>query len=207
MSRSGKSGGGRRAVTPDEAALWDHATRTLSPVKAKARVTEAARSDPSEPSPPQPPAKKSPPARAARPPPAPPTPRPAAAARRFRSPPGAPHRHRQAEIEARIDLHGLRQSDAAARLRAFLFDAHARGLKTVLVITGKGGEAPRGDYMAEAFGEKVRGVLRRSVPGWLDGPELRTVVLGYTTAGVRHGGEGALYVQLRRPARRGDGDG
>jgi phosphoribosyl-ATP pyrophosphohydrolase len=111
------------------------------------------------------------------------------------------------EIEARIDLHGMRQSDAAARLRAFLFDAHARGLKTVLVITGKGGEAPRGDYMAESFGEKVRGVLRRSVPGWLDGPELRTVVLGYTTAGVRHGGEGALYVQLRRPARRGDGHG
>jgi DNA-nicking Smr family endonuclease len=207
MSRSGKSGGGRRAVTPDEAALWDHATRTLSPVKAKARVTEAAPIDSSEPSPPQPPAKKkNPPASAARPP-VPPTPRPAPA------PPLADFDRRQArriatgklEIEARIDLHGLRQSDAAARLRGFLFDAHARGLKTVLVITGKGGEAPRGDYMAEAFGEKVRGVLRRSVPGWLDGPELRTVVLGYTTAGVRHGGEGALYVQLRRPARRGDG--
>ncbi len=207
MSRSGKSGDGRRAVTPDEAALWDHATRTLSPVKAKARVTEtaAAPAEPSKSSPPQPPAKKSPPVRTARPP----APRPAPA------PPLAEFDRRQArriatgklEIEARIDLHGLRQSDAAARLRAFLFDAHARGLKTVLVITGKGGEAPRGDYMAEAFGQKARGVLRRSVPGWLDGPELRAVVLGYTTAGVRHGGEGALYVQLRRPARRADGDG
>jgi DNA-nicking Smr family endonuclease len=208
MSRSGKSGDGRRAVTPDEAALWDHATRTLSPVKAKARVTEAAPAEPSKPSPPQPPAKKSPPARTARSP-APPMPRPAP------SPPLTDFDRRQArriatgklEIEARIDLHGLRQSDAAVRLRAFLFDAHARGLKTVLVITGKGGEAPRGDYMAEAFGQKTRGVLRRSVPGWLDGPELRAVVLGYTTAGIRHGGEGALYVQLRRPARRGDGDG
>jgi DNA-nicking Smr family endonuclease len=208
MSRSGKSGDGRRAVTPDEAALWDHATRTLSPVKAKARVTEAAPTEASKPSPYQPPARKSPPTSAVRPP-APPTPRPAPA------PPLAEFDRRQArriatgklEIEARIDLHGLRQSDAAARLRAFLFDAHARGLKTVLVITGKGGEAPRGDYMADAFGQKARGVLRRSVPGWLDGPELRAVVLGYTTAGIRHGGEGALYVQLRRPARRGESDG
>ena len=208
MSRTGKSGDCRRAMTPDEAALWDHTTRTLSPVKGKARVIKAAPAEPSKPSPPQPSAKKSPPAPAARPP-APPTPRPAP------SPPLADFDRRQArriatgklEIEARIDLHGLRQSDAAARLRTFLFDAYARGLKTVLVITGKGGEAPRGDYMAEVFGQKARGVLRRSVPGWLDGPELRAVVLGYTTAGVRHGGEGALYVQLRRPARRGGNDG
>ena len=73
----------------------------------------------------------------------------------------------------------------------------------VLVITGKGG----GGWMEsstdrfERFvheGGRERGVLKRKVPFWLDQPELRAIVVGYTTAHVRHGGEGALYVQLRR---------
>jgi DNA-nicking Smr family endonuclease len=41
-------------------------------------------------------------------------------------------------------------------------------------------------------------VLRRSVPQWLEDPEFRAIVLGYSAAGVRHGGEGALYIRLRR---------
>jgi DNA-nicking Smr family endonuclease len=41
-------------------------------------------------------------------------------------------------------------------------------------------------------------VLRRSVPLWLDEPELRAIVVGYASAGVRHGGDGALYVRLRK---------
>jgi DNA-nicking Smr family endonuclease len=209
MTRSGKSGGGRRAVTADEAALWDHATRALAPVKAKPRITKTApavSSGSAHPDPPIKPAAKSPPKAAPRPPPAPPRPRP--------TPPLADldrrHTRRIAsgkvDIDARIDLHGLRQSDAHTRLRSFLLDAHARGLRTVLVITGKGGEAQKGDYMPDAFGQPRRGVLRRNVPAWLDEPELRAVVVGYTTAGIRHGGEGALYVQLRRPARREDRD-
>ncbi|MET0193406.1 MAG: Smr/MutS family protein [Hyphomicrobiaceae bacterium] len=209
MSRSGKSGDGRRAVTPDEAALWDHATRALAPVKVKPRVTETAPAAPPRSPQSEPPtrtASHSPPKGAPRPPPAPTRPPP--------PPPRADLDRRQTrriasgrlEIDARIDLHGMRQSDAHMRLRGFLLDAHARGLKTVLVITGKGGEAQKGDYMADAFGQPRRGVLRRNVPAWLDEPELRAVVVGYTTAGVRHGGEGALYVQLRRPPRRDDGD-
>jgi DNA-nicking Smr family endonuclease len=101
------------------------------------------------------------------------------------------------EVEARIDLHGLRQRDAHVRLRAFLIEAHARGHKTVLVITGKGGEEPADRY-GELAGERQRGVLRRNVPQWLGEPDLRAIVLSFTQAGVRHGGAGALYVQLRK---------
>jgi DNA-nicking Smr family endonuclease len=43
-----------------------------------------------------------------------------------------------------------------------------------------------------------RGILRRSVPQWLEEPELRGIVLGWTAAGPRHGGGGALYVRLRK---------
>ena len=105
------------------------------------------------------------------------------------------------EVDARIDLHGLRQRDAHTQLRSFLVEAHARGLKTVLVITGKGGDEPA-DRFDDLAGERQRGVLRRNVPHWLEEPELRAIVLSFTQAGARHGGAGALYVQLRkgRPA-------
>jgi DNA-nicking Smr family endonuclease len=41
-------------------------------------------------------------------------------------------------------------------------------------------------------------VLRRNVPQWLEEPELRAVVLSYAAAGARHGGDGALYIRLRK---------
>jgi DNA-nicking Smr family endonuclease len=104
-------------------------------------------------------------------------------------------------IDARLDLHGMRQRDARAELHAFLRAAQARALKTVLIITGKGDAAAERDHLASAFGKTPRGILRRSVPQWLEEPELRSVVLSYTSAGTRHGGDGALYVQLRKSRR------
>jgi DNA-nicking Smr family endonuclease len=105
-------------------------------------------------------------------------------------------------IDARLDLHGMRQRDARVELHAFLRAAQARALKTVLVITGKGDTAAEPDHLAAAFGKPQRGVLRRSVPQWLEEPDLRSVVLSYTSAGTRHGGDGALYVQLRKSVRK-----
>jgi DNA-nicking Smr family endonuclease len=58
--------------------------------------------------------------------------------------------------------------------------------------------ASRGLPTARARWRAARGVLLRGVPLWLEQPELRAVVLSYTTAGTRHGGDGALYVQLRK---------
>ena len=98
------------------------------------------------------------------------------------------------EIDDRIDLHGLRQVDAERRLRAFLLGARAHGLRTVLVITGKGGDrdaGPREDG-------SERGVLRRSVPLWLEQPDLRDCVAGIAPAHIRHGGSGAIYIHLRK---------
>lgn len=93
-------------------------------------------------------------------------------------------------IEARIDLHGMVQAEAHAALVSFLHRCRAAGHSHVLVVTGKGGE-DRG-----AFAE--RGVLRRSVPHWLRSPVLEPMVLAFEPAGRRHGGEGALYIRLRR---------
>jgi DNA-nicking Smr family endonuclease len=46
-----------------------------------------------------------------------------------------------------------------------------------------------------------RGVLKRNVPRWLDEPDLRVLIVSYTTASLQHGGEGALYVHLRTKRR------
>lgn len=89
-------------------------------------------------------------------------------------------------IEARIDLHGLFQDEAHALLLAFLIRAHSRGLRHVLVITGKG----------SSLGSD--GILKRSVPLWFSLPEFRYLISSYETAARHHGGEGALYVRLAR---------
>ena len=93
----------------------------------------------------------------------------------------------QVDIEARLDLHGMTRVEAHGALGAFLADAQADGRRAVLVITGKG-LGPRGDV----------GVLRREVPRWLNQAPLRQRVRAFSYAAPRHGGEGALYVLLRR---------
>jgi DNA-nicking Smr family endonuclease len=90
------------------------------------------------------------------------------------------------EIDARLDLHGMTQMRAHRALSAFLQRAHHDGLTFVLVITGKG----------RTGGES--GVLRRQVPQWLSLPEFRAFVVGFEQAHIGHGGEGALYVRIRR---------
>jgi DNA-nicking Smr family endonuclease len=103
-------------------------------------------------------------------------------------------------IDAVLDLHGLTQEAAHSRLRDFLMGCRAEGLRMVLVITGKGAKSHRSDAADDDWpsGGGQRGVLRRTVPMWLDEPELRAIVVSYAAAGVRHGGEGALYIRLRR---------
>jgi DNA-nicking Smr family endonuclease len=88
-------------------------------------------------------------------------------------------------IDARIDLHGMTQAQAHAALRRFLLSAQAHDARYVLVVTGKGRGAERG-------------ILRRQVPLWLGLPEFRGLVVGFDIAHIAHGGEGALYVQMRR---------
>ena len=93
----------------------------------------------------------------------------------------------QTRAEATLDLHGLTQAQAHARLLGFLRGAQSSGHGLVLVITGRGRE-----------GDESRGVLRRLVPQWLGLESLRPIVVGFQEAGTRQGGAGALYVRLRR---------
>jgi DNA-nicking Smr family endonuclease len=119
----------------------------------------------------------------------PPRPRPAASRHALPPPSIEPGRRRRLErgrdeVAATIDLHGLDQERARAALTAFLLRGWAEHRRAILVVTGKG-----------ALGD---GVLRRRVPEWLAEPPLRKIVAGLSEAHRRHGGEGAIYVALRR---------
>jgi DNA-nicking Smr family endonuclease len=93
------------------------------------------------------------------------------------------------EVEARLDLHGMRQAEAQVALVDFLRRAQASGARMAIVVTGKGSRKEEG------------GVLRRLVPLWLHGAQMRDLVVGFSEAARHHGGEGALYVQIRRRGR------
>lgn len=101
-------------------------------------------------------------------------------------------------IDAKLDLHGLRQDEAYQRLCGFLRDCSARGLSTVIVVTGKGGVRPASQPTEFGYGMPERGVLRRNVPLWLEQAELRVLVASFRTAGIKHGGDGAFYIHLRK---------
>jgi DNA-nicking Smr family endonuclease len=105
-------------------------------------------------------------------------------------------------IDARLDLHGLRQHDAHAALRRFLAGAQERGHQRVLVITGKGGDSLGRSADRDIWNSGERGVLRRLVPHWLSEAPLSQHVVSFGPSSLRHGGEGALYVTIRRGPRR-----
>ena len=103
-------------------------------------------------------------------------------------------------IDARLDLHGLRQQDAYVVLRRFLARCQADGLRHVLVITGKGGK-PDENATRNFWEAEERGILRRLVPQWLAEPSFRLHVVSFTESAMKHGGSGALYVTIRKGPR------
>lgn len=178
-SRDGKR---RRVLSPEERVLWAAVTKTIVPLQDASAGYEGDTAETAAP------------ART-----------PSASAKSTRigpvvsknSPPPLPPLGRRLKkrvgsgkevIDGRLDLHGLTQSQAHAALLHFLRSASARGARLVLVVTGKGARA----------GDGERGVLKRAVPQWLGLPEFRAFVIGYEDAHVAHGGEGALYIRIRR---------
>ncbi|MFO1049870.1 MAG: Smr/MutS family protein [Geminicoccaceae bacterium] len=177
----------QRGATREELALWHHAVRDAAPLRPGEAI-------------PPPAVPESPPAMA---PPFPPSrslsspaPAPNPTARRL-DPSGPVDLDRRSwlrlrrgryPIDARLDLHGLNQVEAHGRLAAFLSGAQARGNRCVLVITGRG--------------LRYGGTLREMTPRWLEAEPNRRLVLSFSEARLQHGGEGALYVLLRRRSGR-----
>ena len=95
------------------------------------------------------------------------------------------------QVEAVLDLHGMVQDQAHRALIAFIHRARAQGLRCLLVITGKG-------KRSKADGYGAKGVIKSATPTWLNEPGLREHILSFSTARPRDGGDGAIYVLLKR---------
>jgi DNA-nicking Smr family endonuclease len=100
--------------------------------------------------------------------------------------------------DSRLDLHGLTEAVAHRVLTAHLHGAHLRGDRLVLVITGKGARAKPDAPFDLELAARARGVLARVVPRWLGEPQFARLIASTRSAHRRHGGEGALYVYLRK---------
>ena len=180
-------------ISEDDRRIWARVTGTVTPPRARkpARVAlDASDAKPAPSSPPGPGKSR----KVLRPVPAPPPPVPTPAATPRPAPVRAPdvlepRRQRRLSrerdpIEASLDLHGYGRFEAEDVLRAFLLSSRSRGLRAVLVVTGQG--------------RRGGGVIRASIVEWLQAPALRGVISGFAPAHRRHGGEGAIYVTLRR---------
>lgn len=173
----------RRAVTPDEARVWKAVVRDVVPLPGRAVEEGEAEPDLM----PQPESLPRPISMAVPPPPRPPASLPELAHGR-----AAGLDRRTAErmkggdmaIDARIDLHGMTQDAAHGALTGFVLHSYDSGRRCVLVITGKGRQSG--------------GVLRSQVPRWLNQSPLRERILGFSYARPQHGGDGALYVLVKR---------
>ena len=162
---------------PDDLEVWRRLTRSVRPLPGRSTPPKPAPQETAEPV-------------DALPAPAPCGPAPA------RAPSGSGIDKRTARrirrgalpIEARIDLHGMTREEALRRLTRFIAESQAAGHRLVLVVTGKG----RG---ADGISS---GVIRREAPHWLARPPNAARVLDTAPAQPRHGGEGALYVYLRK---------
>ncbi len=174
----------KRSLSEEERRLWDSVAKQVKPLRRSPRLVRprAIEAEPPDIAPAT--LQRAPsPVKIATPP-------------KLHAPPLAPIGRRERaqlsrgrkEIDARIDLHGMTQTRAHRALFGFLQRAHHEGFSFVLVITGKG----------KLGAESERGVLRRQVPQWLALPEFRALVVGFEEAHVGHGGEGALYVRVRR---------
>ena len=178
--------GGKRP--PDDAALLEHAFADVTPLPGRKIDPNASTPPPTAPAKSRrraAPATKTPPAAS----PAPALPELAAG-----DAPGVDKRtarrlqRGEIKIEGRLDLHGKTQAEAFAALEDFIGAAYRSGKRCVLVITGKGLRPAEGRV----------GVLREQVPRWLNRPGLREKILSFRTAQPRDGGEGALYVLIKR---------
>jgi DNA-nicking Smr family endonuclease len=177
-----------RRLSSDDLALWSGVTKSIRPLRKRARIAENVVEPAEVAKPVRAPKKKVtvvPVSAISPPPPAP------------KTMPGVAPLDRKAKqkiargrdaIDARLDLHGHTQAEAHDALLRFLRRTQARGGRVVLVITGKGGR-----------GATEGGILKRAVPLWLALPAFRELVIGFDSAAIPHGGEGALYLRLRKP--------
>jgi DNA-nicking Smr family endonuclease len=183
-----------RKLTPQEAEVWAQIARTVTPLENTPRPEPATEEIESRSPAPAPPPARKPKGRI--PPPLPPKGAPPKAV-------SGPSHHLDGSWEKRfargtlapdftLDLHGATLDGAYSRLMHGLAQAKAMGARVVLVVTGR----PRPvDAMDRG---QMRGAIRAKIDDWLAASEHAADIVAVRGAHRRHGGQGAIYVILRK---------
>ncbi len=182
-----------RRLSPEEQALWQALARTVRPLR---RIAPKAAPTLAEPAPPVPAAKEPrvrgrvPPLRRAEPAP-PPRPAPVPV---LDSSWEKKIRGGRLVPELSVDLHGLNLAAAHLRLERLIAEAVAQDMRVLLIVTGK----PRASRPLPGETGK-RGAIRAEIGDWLARSPHASRIASVRAAHPRHGGDGALYIILRRP--------
>jgi DNA-nicking Smr family endonuclease len=187
-----------RGLTAEEASLWAKVARTVTPLEPLRAQQEARVATPQPTVPTADPARapaplpRCKPQRAVRPPVAVPLPR-------VGQEQGGLDGHWERRIRGgglqpdfTLDLHGVTLDGAYERLNDGLAQARLMGVRVVLLIAGK----PRPVEAADR-GTR-RGAIRAKVLDWMAAGPHASHIAAIRKAHPRHGGEGALYVVMRR---------
>ncbi len=177
-----------RGLSEEESEAWEKLAATVTPMHPA-----IARPKPEAAKPPPP---KQPKLRKQQ------TERPVAAAPRTQpkpSPPGNLDSHWDRRLKSgalqpdlTLDLHGHNLDAAYDRLMGGVAQARALGFRTILLVTGKSRPVAAADRGAS------RGVIRAKVLDWLAASNHHTAIAAVRRAHPRHGGDGALYIVLKR---------
>lgn len=184
-----------RPLSPEEQARWAELARTVTPLRRHPRARLPLATPPVE----SPAAPANPPGVAAL---SHSGPTPARPAHGFRPVPVLDHRWEKAirsgglAPDHSLDLHGHDLASAHLRLDRALAQAVQSGHRVLLVVTGR----PRPHEPRE--GDRRRGAIRAEIGDWLAHSPHAARIASVRVAHPRHGGAGALYIILRRPAAR-----
>ena len=95
----------------------------------------------------------------------------------------------------KLDLHGYSLNEANKIVKNFIIKSFNNGFKKLLIVTGKGLRSKSYDnpYLSEKLS-----VLKYSVPEYIKNDEnLSNKINSISTAGIKDGGEGAIYIFLK----------
>ena len=101
------------------------------------------------------------------------------------------------KIDRRLDLHGHTILDAYEKFRYEVVKLYNKNKRCMLVITGKGVHLKRKDGNEENP-KLFYGKIKKSIIEWIKEDQFKNYILTYQDAGFDYGGDGALFVYLRR---------
>ena len=104
-------------------------------------------------------------------------------------------KHGRKKIE-KLDLHGRTLDEANKIVKKFIVKSFNKKKEKILIVTGKGLRSKSYDnpYLSEELS-----MLKNSVPEYIKGDaDLVNLVSRISKANLNHGGEGAIYVFLKK---------